>query len=117
MGPYNCKCEAWKYQAREFREKHSSDFFLSTRPGMMEDILRPYPYKLEDWYSGFEDTDQMCKWFDIEELRQFHKAGFWCVVWSVLTNYCIGRSKNQVFFVREGQWLVRTRELPDCGRL
>jgi hypothetical protein len=119
MGPYNCKCEPWRYESAQFREKHSSDFFLRSRPGMLEDFPREHmDYDdLFRHYSGFESRAQMCKWFEVEELHQLHRAGFRCAIFSVDALYYHGKSLNQVFFIREGQWLMRTRELPHCGGL
>ena len=113
IGPYNCTCEPWaewsKGEKWALRDRHSTDFFLSTRPGMYVDFPREHRDLMERYYSGFRNTCQMLAWFNKDELVCFRDAGFKLALY-VTDQWYMGYSKSQLFFLRVDRW--RMRDLP-----
>ena len=108
-GPYNCSCLQWQVPRRELQDRHSTDFFLSTRPGMYVDFPREHRDLMERYYSGFRNTCQMLAWFNRDELVCFRDAGFKLALY-VTDQWYMGYSKSQLFFMRVDRW--RMRDLP-----
>ena len=116
-GPYNCVCIQWSTkqgrewstkQGRDLKTAHSTDFFLSTRPGMFVDFPREHRERMENYYSGFKSRQQLLDWFSKEELRMF-TTQFKMAIY-IADDWYEGYSKNQIFFVRPTVW--RRVELP-----
>ena len=108
-GPYNCSCLQWQAPRLALRDQHSTDFFLSTRPGMYVDFPREHRDLMERYYSGFRNTCQMLAWFNRDELVCFRDAGFKLALY-VTDQWYMGYSKSQLFFMRVDRW--RMRDLP-----
>lgn len=81
------------------RNQHSTDFFLSARPGMYVDFPSDLRSSMERYYSGFHNKSQMLAWFNRDELVSFRDNGFKLALYGT-DQWYMGYSKSQLFFAR-----------------
>lgn len=112
-GPYNCECAGWVQDKLYLRDSHSTDFFLSTRPGMMVDFPHGLHDDMELYHCGFSSVEQIFYWFSAEDLDMLRENGFKLAVYDVMPEDRVAsKSSAQVFFRREYAMLMATREVP-----
>ena len=93
--------------------KSSTDFFLSTRPGMYIDFPREKYPQMEQFYCGFSSIEQIFEWFSNYELDGFRKNGFVLQTYDVMPeDLAKSKSGSQVFFRRINCMLLRSGEVP-----
>ena len=94
-------------------DRSSTDFFLSTRPGMWADFPHETHTVMEQFYCGFSSVEQIFDWFSSEELVSFRDNGFMLQVYNAVPgDLAKSKSGSQIFFRRASCVLMRNCEVP-----